>query len=382
MSEPEPIRYVTAADAGQAFVERWRGVRPRFWCVLGHTDICLLPGISTAGVSEELRPLTPAADAEVVTVGAALSLPGLPSSPLGPPGPSGITRAALRFGRIESQFVGAGLRVWPQTECLRVADPDSDLPGGDIQLGDALPNAAALFEAGLGLGRELAASTPWLVLGESVPGGTTTALALLLALGYAADGRVSGSMPGNAHELKSRVAHTALAAAGLAIGDGRARPMLATSKVGDPMQPLAAGIALGAQQAGSDVLLAGGSQMLAVAALLHALDPISGLERVAIGTTRWIAEDPAADVAGLAREISPGLPVLAVNLDFSGSRHPGLRQYEQFLVKEGVGAGGASIAALLASGCSLEQLHVEIDAAYDELLGKLSTSDSADPRRW
>jgi len=85
-------------------------------------------------------------------------------------------------------------------------------------------------------------------------------------------------------------------------------------------------------------------------------------------------------VVGLAAEISPDLAILAANLDFSASRHAGLREYEGFLVKEGVGAGGACLAALLA-GSSIEQLHAQIDATYDELLGRLTTSDSADTRR-
>jgi uncharacterized protein (TIGR00303 family) len=233
----------------------------------------------------------------------------------------------------------------------------------------------------MALGRERCPSAPYLVLGESVPGGTTTALAVLLALGYAAEGRVSGSLPDNAHELKTRVARTALEAAGLTVGGARADPLLAVSRVGDPMQPLAAGIALGATREGCDVLLAGGSQMLAVAALLRALDGERALERIAVGTTRWIVQDPSADVTGLARDISSDLAVLAANLDFSASRHAGLRKYERFVVKEGVGAGGACIAALLATGATLDALRERIDATYDELLGRLTTVDSTDSRR-
>jgi uncharacterized protein (TIGR00303 family) len=372
----EPILFVTAPERGRAFAAKWRRQTPVFWCVLGHTDTCLLTGISTAGVSEELRPLTPAADAEVVNLGVAVCLPALPSSPLGAPGPAGITRAALRVGGLEARFVGAGLRVWPNTDCRRMAEA----PGGNVEFGHAVPDAQLLFESGLALGRELADTVPYLVLGESVPGGTTSALTVLLALGYAAEGRVSGSMPGNAHELKTRVARAALASAGLRLGAGRADPLLAVSKVGDPMQPIAAGIAIGASET-CDVLLAGGSQMLAVAALIRALRGVSGLERVAIGTTRWIVEDPSSDVPGLAAEVSPDLAVLAANLDFSASRHAGLREYERFLVKEGVGAGGACIAALLATGESLERLHVVIDDVYDELLGTLTPGDSSDSRR-
>lgn len=363
-----PILFSAAPEHGHAIAERWRSRRPAFCCVLAHTDTCLIPGVSAAGVSEALRPLTPAADAEVVHLGAPRCLPLLPSSPFGTPGPSGITRAALEVANVRAVFVGAGLRAWPKTECERV----SDAPGGNIQSGKAVPDAPRLLGVGLVLGRKLASAADYLVLGESVPGGTTTALALLLALGYAATGRVSGSVRGNAHQLKTQVATAALQAAHLAPGDGRTDPLLAAGEVGDPMQPLAAGIALGATGAGCDVLLAGGSQMLAVAALIEALHGDAALDRMAIGTTRWIVQDPAADVAGLARDISAALPVLAANLDFATSRHPALRPYEQWLVKEGVGAGGATIAAMLATGQSIEQLEQAIDATYDRLLGRLS----------
>jgi len=363
-----PILFSTAPERGRAFADRWAGLRPAFCCVLGHTDTCLIPGVSAAGISEELRPYTPAADAEVVLLGAPRCLPTLPSNPLGAAGPSGITRAALQLAGIEAVFVGAGLRVWPETQCERV---DAE-PGGNIECGHAVPEAARLLAAGLMFGRKMAVTAPYLVLAESVPGGTTTGLALLLALGVAAEGRVSGSQMDNAHDLKNRVARTALKAANLTTGGGRSDPLSAVSALGDPMQPLAAGIALGATGAGCDVLLGGGSQMLAVAALIEALHGPASLERLAIGTTRWIVQDPAADVSGLARDIAPDLPVLAANLDFSRSRHAGLRAYEHWLVKEGVGAGGACIAALLATGASIEHLEEAIDATYDRLLGRLS----------
>src|SRR5450755_2058563 len=116
--------------------------------------------------------------------------------------------------------------------------------------------------------------------------------------------------------------------------------------------------------------------MLAVAALLQALHGTTALERVAIGTTRWVVEDPAADIPGLAAEIWAELPVLAANLCFARSRHTALGAYEGFLVKEGVGAGGACIAALLTTGQPIEVLEEAIDATYDSLLGRLN-----EPRR-
>jgi uncharacterized protein (TIGR00303 family) len=360
----QPILFLAAAEQGRRLSDRWKGLTPLFCCVLAHTDTCLLPGVSAAGATQELRTLTPAADAEAVTYGAPRCLPGLPSNPLGPPGPAGITRAAVRLGRLPVELVVAGLRIAPDVSHRRIPCAG----GKRIDHGDAVPEARELFRAGMALGREMAAVYPYVVLGESVPGGTTTALALLVALGVPASGRVSGSMPGNAHARKERVARAALRAAGLDPGDGRADPLGAASQVGDPMQPLVAGFVGGAIAIGSDVLLAGGSQMLAVAALVRATLGAAALERVAVGTTRWVALDPAADVPGLAADVDPRLPLLGANLNFSCSRHAPLRAYEQFLVKEGVGAGGACIAALLATGAGLAELHEAIDAAYDPLL--------------
>lgn len=358
------IRYMSAEARGREFAERVRGERPLFCCVVAHTDTCLLPGVSAAGATEALRAYTPAADAEALLYGTPRCLPDLPRNPLGPPGPVGITRAAVRLADLPVEIIAAGLRVWPEVPFTNVRCS----PGGSIEEGRAVAEAADLYEAGRAIGRDIAGRAPYLVLAESVPGGTTTALALLLALGVNAEGRVSGSVPGNAHGLKAEVARQALAAAGLGWGAGSSDPLGAVARIGDPMQPIAAGIASAVLAAGRPVLLAGGCQMVAVAALLRALGVGSSRGALAVGTTRWVACDPAADVPGLARDVDPGLALLAANLNFSASRHPLLRRYEESLVKEGVGAGGACIAAHLSVDADLTTLHGAIDEAYDLVL--------------
>ncbi|HDM89357.1 MAG TPA: TIGR00303 family protein, partial [Candidatus Bathyarchaeota archaeon] len=57
--------------------------------------------------------------------------------------------------------------------------------------------------------------------------------------------------------------------------------------------------------------------------------------------------------------------------DFSGSRFDGLKAYERGFVKEGVGAGGAAIAAMIKSEGSItkETLTVEIERNYMRLIG-------------
>src|SRR5207247_8391790 len=101
------------------------------------------------------------------------------------------------------------------------------------------------------------------VIGERIPGGTTTALAVLSALGIDARFKVSSSMPENPHDLKNRVVATALKRAGSV-----SSPYDAVAAYGDPMMPSVAGIASGAMAAGSKVILAGGTQMSAVVAIL------------------------------------------------------------------------------------------------------------------
>jgi uncharacterized protein (TIGR00303 family) len=276
-----------------------------------------------------------------------------------------ITAALCRLASLEYRFISAGLRVKPEVPLLELGDA----PGLDIRGGQAVPSARALFERGRALGRALASESDYLVVGESVPGGTTTALALMLALGLEAEGRVSSSFADNPHPLKGEVVATALATAW---PQGRPRdldPLEAAAAVGDPMQPTVAGLALGALERGP-VLLAGGTQMAAVLALMLAQERRGGrevpLDQLGVATTRWVAEDPQADLRGLARLLGK-TPFLAANLDFSASRHPALRRYEEFLVKEGVGAGGVAVAAMLLLGIAAQELLPAIEETYDQL---------------
>lgn len=361
-----PVLVAHGSGRVPSLVARLRGRTPRFVCVIATTDTSLIPGISAAGASPDQTMLTPAADAEIIVHGRARCITGIPSNPLGPPGPALITRAALELAGLTPLIVNAGCRVAPDAPCIDLGSR----PGRLISDGLAVPDSRSLYEAGLDLGRQLASKSEYLVVGESVPGGTTTALALLLALGVAADGRVSSSLAGNAHDLKNRVARAGLAH--LHRRDGHLDPLEAVETLGDPMQPVVAGIAAAACQSGTPVLLAGGTQMVAVLALLHALGragraPLP-IDAIAVATTRWVTEDPTADIGGLMAEVGQE-PLLATPLSFESSAHPLLRRYEDYLVKEGVGAGGACVAAHLTEGISCEAILARVDRLYAEIAG-------------
>jgi len=358
------ILFAHAAANGHAFVNRVSGQRPLFVCVIASTDTALVPGISAAGASTELIPLTAAADAEVLVHGSARCIAGVPCNPLGPPGPAIITRAALELAGIPALVVDAGCRVKPDAPAIDLGGS----PGGMLGETVAVADPHRLFARGFALGQDLAARHDYLVVGESVPGGTTTALALLMALDIPAEGRVSSSMAGNAHALKSNIAARALQRVDRA---AVARdPLLAVREVGDPMQAGAAGIAAGAIAAGAPVLLAGGTQMIAVTALLWRLADLGSCPEpagmLAVGTTRWVVDDPTADAAGLMRDVGDE-PLLATALTFADSRHTQLRRYEEYLVKEGVGAGGAAIAAALAANVSCTEVAERVENMYEEM---------------
>jgi NaMN:DMB phosphoribosyltransferase len=133
------------------------------------------------------------------------------------------------------------------------------------------------------------------------------------------------------------------------------------------MMPAFAGLILGAARR-SLVLMAGGTQMGAILAIVKALDQTI-LQNIAIGTTRWLISDRSADLKGIVSQIAD-VPIMAADLDFTRSKFNGLRVYEEGFVKEGVGAGGASIAAMAKSRglISKEVLLEEIERNYERLV--------------
>ncbi|MCC6036406.1 MAG: TIGR00303 family protein [Pyrobaculum sp.] len=295
--------------------------------VVGTSDVSLIPGISIAGPSPEATHFTPALDVEYLLAGRPITLDVVPATPEGIPTPALVTRALT--SDVPKLVVDAGARVQPQVPRVVLGG----VPGDDIRRG-ALPREAAerIVKNGVLLGRQLA-GLGRVVLGESIPGGTTTAMAILAALGYDAWGRTSSAAPNNPKELKTAVVKEAVS---------RLKPpvdaVTAASEVGDPVHLALAAIALGVVAAGGEVLLAGGTQMAAAAALFKALGGDPG--RLAVVTTRWIVEDSSADFLGLMREVGVGR-VYHSKSSFADSRCRGLRAYEEGYVKEGVAMGYA-----------------------------------------
>ena len=341
------IQIHTEPSLSQQWLDLYRGKLPVFACVLGFTATCLIPGISAAGKTPEDRRYTAIADAEFLLNGRQLQ-PDYPLPPLiAGASPVYISRAIVAALDLPVYLFNAGLPIAPTVPHIDL----NGLPAACLTTGAALPLAIVthLYQQGLSWGEKLAALHPdsYLVIGECVVGGTTTALSLLTGLGIDALGKVNSSHPVCNHHQKAEIVAQGLAH--LTKVSQPLSPLALVAAIGDPMQIVVAGMAIAASRT-TGVLLAGGTQMLAVAALIRAIghshDLAINTAQIIVGTTAWVANDRSGDTVALAQLI-PQIPLISTKLSFATARYPQLQVYEQGFVKEGVGAGGLAIAASL-----------------------------------
>ncbi|WP_222918116.1 nicotinate mononucleotide-dependent phosphoribosyltransferase CobT [Natrinema sp. SYSU A 869] len=294
----------------------------------GTTETALIDGISAAGAAPELMEHTPSADVEILEHGEPIMSPVTPVSPNGCPTPAAVTRAVREVVGFDVSVIDAGLTQ-------ATAAPTVDLggePGNDVREESAVPDANAAFDRAYDYGASLPDER--LMVGETVPGGTTTALGVLTALGEPTG--VSSSLPKNPIERKRRVVDKALAASDLEPGDCEGEPLEAIEAVGDPVQPTVAGIAAGALESGTAVTLAGGTQMVAVAAALRH----SGIDApLSIATTSFVADEQGDRLTAACERFDCELTV--TDPGFDGRDHVAMERYCAGEAKEGVGMGGA-----------------------------------------
>ena len=357
------IEIYTQFERGQQWLEHYRGRSPLFACILGYTATGLIPGISAAGATPAARRYTAIADAEFLINGSQPQ-PRYPLPPLEMgASPVFISRAVVEVLDIPVYLFNAGL---PQPPAVPAIDLGG-IPANCVTSGKALPYSTVsdLFARGLQWGEKLAreASQRYLIISECVVGGTTTALGVMVGLGIEAKDKVNSSHARCNHRQKWTVVKAGLNKGGFLPVPVKRDPLELVAAVGDPMQIVAAGMAIAASRQ-TGVMLAGGTQMLAVYALMQAIvnywNEKAEWERIVVGTTRWVAEDPTGDTVGLAKAIAE-VPVLATRLSFATASYPQLQAYERGYVKEGVGAGGCAIAAHLCQDWTQKELLAAIE---------------------
>ena len=324
-----------------------------FGLVASYSETCEIPGITIAGADKEFLKFTAPADSEYIEYGKCVCIPGIPISPDGKPTPALLTRVSLNSAKIPHFVVNAGSKVRPSL-CYFDADV---LPGKNIAENPAmsLEQVKSAVKYGKQLGKIMSQNTDCLVIGECVPGGTTTALAVLRAFGLECN--VSSSMQNNPLELKNKVVSAALKRKK---SDDEFEII---ANFGDPMMPVCAGM-LSAASDKCHVILAGGTQMLAVLKLAKIIG--YDAEKTAIGCTSYIIDDSQAKFLDTVKQIDD-IAVLSCDPYLHNSQHFGLRSYADGFVKEGAGAGGVIIASLLKTENSIEKLFPLFEQEYKRI---------------
>ena len=350
--------FITKWKECQNFVNKVKGKKPLFILVIGSTHTALIPGISAAGQNIEQLKLTPALDADFLMFKKEEFKGNLPTSPKKIPSPVILSKAMIDLLDLDISVIDTGAFVKPQGKHISL----NMGPGKCLTTGAALGEIKTdfLFQKGEKLGSNLS-DYPYVVVGECVPGGTTTALSVLCALGINAFDLVSSSFPEGNNLWKNQTVKDALLANANLFSAIKKNPLKSVEYFGDPMQAFVTGFIKGAQKANLPLMLAGGSQMLAVYCLAkRVLD--SELHHTVVATTSWITNDKNARTKKLAEAC--GAPLISSNVHFKDSKQEGLFAYELGHIKEGVGAGGLMVAADLYKDVLQEQIVNEIEKVY------------------
>lgn len=307
-----------------------------FSFVISYTQTCEIPGITFAGADSDSIQYTPPADAEYLHYGHCKTISKIPMTPDGKPTPALLTKIALESASIPHLVINAGSKVSPQLPFIQTGLTF----GKNISVESAMTDSQVVqaIDYGRIVGRSLASLTDCLIIGESIPGGTTTALAVLRGLGFNA--KVSSSIPNNPVVLKNQIVNSALSRL------DSDHPYQVVATVGDPMIAFVTGMLSSASEI-SKVILAGGTQMTAVLGFASKIG--FNEDNTAIGTTSYITNDESANFKNLVSQIAD-IPAIAIDPGLKNSKYAGLKAFSEGFAKEGVGAGGSIIASMLKTG--------------------------------
>ena len=328
-----------------------------FMLALSNTDTAKIDGISQAGIPKMLH-LTPILDAEFLVTGEVRSLPDIAKTPKGVPTPALITRAIHLLHPFKSiELLDLGLEIQPNGDELSIYHFNIS-PSQSIAKGANI-DAKGIFEKGFEFAKSYEPKSDYLILGESVPSGTTTATATALALGYDARDLFSSSFKDVPNDIRQNTISQALKQV-----EGKSDIFEILGSVSDNMLIFVAGFILGVNGR-FPLILAGGTQMACALLVANSIAKDRELEfdssKLALATTKWVAEDKNSDIKALLNMLDFPINAYYSDFDFSNSKHPALQLYDNGEAKEGVGAGGALFYAQL-NGLNYKTITEQIES--------------------
>lgn len=297
------------------------------------TKTCEIEGITQAGIPGMI-PLTPTLDAEFIINEKVFSLGELAETPTGVPTPALITRAVHNLNPFSSiEILDLGLSVKPKDSLchdFKILPSDSIANGANIDAKD-------IFKKGMEYGKTYELKGNYLILGESTPSGTTTALASALALGYDCANDFSSSFLNVPNSIKNDTVKQALS-----LIDDSMSNFEKLGLVSDNMLIFCAGFLLEASRR-FHIVLAGGTQMASCLLIADKLreDVLMQLksDNITLATTKWVVKDENSDIAHLLSLLSYKPHAIYTDFNFTNAEIPILKKYDDGEAKEGVGAG-------------------------------------------
>lgn len=338
------------------FCESLRGKKATFILAMSNTHTANIDGITQAGIPGKIF-LTPTLDAEFITTGEVRSLDNIAETPKGVPTPALLTRAIhllKPFSNIE--LLNLGLETTPDIEYFKIHNFDIK-PSDSINTGANI-DAQELFQKGVEFGQNYVCKDDYIIVGESVPSGTTTAKATALALGYSCNDAFSSSFKNVPNDIREITIQDALKNI-----EPKSDIFSILGTVSDNMIIFNAGFILGLNNK-IPLVLAGGTQMacvlLVVNKILEVMQGQIETSNLALATTSWIANDEKSDIKALLEMCNFPINSYFANFNFSLSNHPALKLYDEGEAKEGVGAGGALVYGLL-NGLSKKDITEQVE---------------------
>jgi uncharacterized protein (TIGR00303 family) len=338
------------------YIQQFQNKKATFMLSLSNTATSNIDGITQAGIPGMIH-LTPTLDAEFLATGEVRSLPNVAETPKGVPTPALITRGVhLLSPYADIELLDLGLEGQPKGDDFCIHHFDIE-PSQSIATGANI-DAKALFDKGVAFGKSYVCKDDYLILGESVPSGTTTATATALALSYDAKALFSSSFKEVPNNIREETLDKALANI-----EDKTDLFDILGSVADNMLIFNAGFILGVN-ARFPIVLAGGTQMACVLLVANSISHYMGAEvdssNLALCTTKWVAQDENSDIKALLEMLDFPINAYYAEFDFCLSEHPALKLYDEGEAKEGVGAGGALMYGYL-NGLTKENITKQVE---------------------
>lgn len=338
------------------FCENLRGKSATFLLALSNTYTANIDGITQAGIPGMIH-LTPTLDSEFLCSGEVRSLDDVAKTPKGVPTPALITRAVHLLKPYKNiELLNLGLEVRPKLDYFKIHEFDIKT-SNSIRTGAKI-DAQNIFQKGIEFGQNYTASSDYIILGESVPSGTTTAKATAMALGYDCEDYFSSSFKDVPNNIRNSTIEEALK--NINQNDDIFSIL---GKVSDNMLIFNAGFILGLNNK-TKIILAGGTQMacvlLVVNKILEVMQGKIETSNLSLWTTSWVANDQNSDIEKLLGMLNFKVNAFYSDFNFSLSDHPALKLYDEGEAKEGVGAGAALIYAML-NGLTKDEITKKVE---------------------